>query len=79
MVTHDEDLANQVTRKVTIADGNIVDDVNLRRAGDSRPIEAYAPAAVETGAAANGASDSQTEEPAPVEFVVATSSEGNDD
>lgn len=33
MVTHDADLAAQTTRKVTIADGVIVDDVRLRKAG----------------------------------------------
>jgi putative ABC transport system ATP-binding protein len=33
MVTHDADLAAQTTRKVTIADGVIVGDVRLRKAG----------------------------------------------
>ena len=35
MVTHDEDLASRVTRKVTIADGAIIGDQKLRNAGEA--------------------------------------------
>ncbi|MEZ4557605.1 MAG: ABC transporter ATP-binding protein [Caldilineaceae bacterium] len=58
MVTHDADLADQTTRKVTIADGVIVDDVQLRRAGElTRPM---------AGAAQNGVTPAAPE-PEPEE------------
>ena len=37
MVTHDEDLANRVMRKVTLADGVIVGDEWLRQVNGSAP------------------------------------------
>ena len=37
MVTHDDDLAERVTRTVTIADGRIVDDIRSQRRSLSVP------------------------------------------
>ena len=59
MVTHDADLAGQTTRRVTIADGVIVDDVQLRRAGELNRTLA--------GAGRNGATPAAPSEPEPEE------------
>ena len=46
MVTHDDDLAQRVSRTVTIADGQIVDDVKrTRRNGTAHPATTAHPAA----------------------------------